>query len=339
MTTAEIRCVAGATVVDRDRETGRLLFVAELRRRLGASLTSGRRAVAAPEVPSGLIGWGASPVPVPALGQQEFRLVDRDRHARVRGDALAGLCPTVRDAQGVYFLDRAGILSALRRPWSTAPRVMVGSLFDGPAVSHVASALADAARRWRTSVLCLRVFPTAEPDTSGTTPYKVIGWSEAREWSNHTESVEAGVVVVGQPGDPRPSLALVARLADRGRRLGCLVVIEVARGRGEIHRAMATQRPDLLVMSCGRDADEIRLTAAAVHDPHVAATDRSRVLVATLHDGRPWTPDARAALACLAESAIQPVDMRLRPRRPTRPDRRALDRILAAAVVAANSTL
>jgi hypothetical protein len=107
-----------------------------------------------------------------------------------------------------------------------------------------------------------------------------------------------------------------------------------------MRRALVTQRPDLVVMCCRRDAQEIRRTASTLGQARVASrpSDSWGAVVVTVHRGERWTADARAALACLPEPLAQPVDLRLRRGRGEPVGRRrALDRILAVAVIVANS--
>lgn len=322
---------------DRDREGARLLSVGELRCRLGTatSPTERKPTVLTPPTRAGV--WGAAPVAVPLRGPHGLQPVPPDHPGRP--STLLG-CDPIGDPGDLAHPVRGAGRGARRGPWRVAPRLLIGSLAGTPAIAAVACALWDGARR-RTAdrVVWLCMVPDDPPTFLPRHRVEAVGWAAAADRLGPDQGVtEAGVWWrVGLPGDPRPSLSLVARLADRGRELGAAVIVEAAPGVEEMRRALVTQRPDLAVICCGRDALEIRRAARLLEQaqPGWPPTGGWRAVVA-VHGGDRWRPEARAALACLPEPS-RPVDLRLRRGRRVRVGpRRSLDRILAAAVAAAD---
>lgn len=338
------------TGYDIDIETRELLSIAELQRHLRLEpMGEGRKIepVGSRVFEGGQTqGWGATPVVLSGVP------ADRLRPAPIRTPLPRRLRPNAEPTIGTV-LDRRGgrgssIGPLLSVQWRTPPRVLVGSLFGGSGVTTVATALATRAAGSQHPAVLLRTAPEAGLESLARLSSPVTGWDQAATLPDNEPSVVVACggqrlpVIVGRDGEPRPSLSLVARIAEDGRRAGALVVMDVAHGVAEVRRALATQHADLLVLCCRRNADELRLTGVFLRQlaADCLVDSRKHAVVAVTGIGGRWRLGARSALACLSDTAAGALDLDPRSRRIDRPpDGRPVDRLLAAAVLAADNTL
>lgn len=318
--------------------------------------------------------WGAAPAPVPSGGYRlaPIPLATRRQSPKVQvaparaRSGVSRLLMTVRPKDR-----RPEALGVVRRPWVGRKRVVVGSLFGGAGMTStvvalhgaarvlgVQSAVLDASSGWWPGasgwVDKTDAVATSWPEVLQTSPdervsrfHAAVGGDEVgRGGSGWAKSLVIGDGMETWADHQRPTAVEASQIAAETSQAWPLTILEIG-GYRAITAAVASARPQLLVMSCRASVDQLqatldylrRLTAEENFDTQYCAViaihqQRTGELAAELRPLRAQVVDAAAGLVTIGWIA----GGRPAPISPQRVSDQGLMLLAAAALAIDNDT-